>query len=345
VYKRQAVKILDEGVAVEENGHGTARIVSLVNILELQAAQLSQTREEMLRAVERILDELRGLVYHVSEISRETVKLLSSAEEAGSTFLWDMRGKMSSVMTLFRTSLGANRELKEAVHRVVETTREISAFVGDIEDIGLEIELIALNARVKAARTGDYGAALGVLAEAIRDLSDRARQDASAVTNTMSEVRSASEDLGAVETGADGESENRAHAMIKKMETLFKYLEKENDDVLVMLKSVESEGRSLAEGIDTLLSGITVHERVQRVLSGARASLDDIAKALRLRLPPDLGQGSGEDIRGLSSRYTMHQERVVHEKHMKRSSTQNNPPGTVHGGDGEEDLGDNVELF
>ena len=52
-----------------------------------------------------------------------------------------------------------------------ETVGEIATFVGDIEKIGEEIKLIALNAQIKSAYTGDEGAALGVLAEAIQRLS------------------------------------------------------------------------------------------------------------------------------------------------------------------------------
>lgn len=53
-----------------------------------------------------------------------------------------------------------DRELAEIMQKVAQTIGEISGFVTDIEEIGSEIDLIALNSQIKAAHTGVEGAAL-----------------------------------------------------------------------------------------------------------------------------------------------------------------------------------------
>lgn len=74
------------------------------------------------------------------------------------------------------------------MNHVSATIAEMGNFVVDIEDVGAEIKLIALNASIKAARTGEQGRALGVLAMAIQRLSSEAREQTQAVSDALRET-------------------------------------------------------------------------------------------------------------------------------------------------------------
>ncbi|HIJ94804.1 MAG TPA: hypothetical protein HPP94_03490 [Desulfuromonadales bacterium] len=84
--------------------------------------------------------------------------------------------------------------------KVAQTICDIAIFVTDIETIGSEIDLIALNAQIMAAHTGSEGAALCVLAEAIKRLSDEAIHQTDSVASILKKIHSATELLS---VGAD----------------------------------------------------------------------------------------------------------------------------------------------
>ena len=93
--------------------------------------------------------------------------------------------------------------------------------------------------------------------------------------------------------------------------------------------------------IKGLISGITVHERMENELDKAVAALAEIEKEAG-----KVGPATGENhdtayLKELEQRYTMHKERSIH-----HSSVQAHGPAQpfVHHGP-EEGLGENVELF
>ncbi|TVM28184.1 methyl-accepting chemotaxis protein, partial [Oceanidesulfovibrio marinus] len=68
-------------------------------------------------------------------------------------------------------------------------------FLEDIEEVGSEIELISLNASVKAAHTGEKGKALGVLASSIQQLSQQAGGRTESVKDIRGSIGEASNHL------------------------------------------------------------------------------------------------------------------------------------------------------
>jgi len=86
----------------------------------------------------------------------------------------------------------ANRELSAVMNSVGDTLQDMSAYSGDIEGIGAQIRLIALNAIVKASHMGLEGASLAVLAEAVHNLSVETCERTGTVGETLRLVLSAS---------------------------------------------------------------------------------------------------------------------------------------------------------
>ena len=62
----------------------------------------------------------------------------------------------------------------EAMHAIENASREISHFVGVIDEIAFQTNLLALNAGVEAARAGEAGKGFAVVAQEVRELAQRA---------------------------------------------------------------------------------------------------------------------------------------------------------------------------
>ena len=101
----------------------------------------------------------------------ETRRLVNETDASGSSFVSSLERGFS----LIAQSLGEydriNDQLSETIDHAAHTIGAMSAFIDEIEKIGIEIRMIALNACIRAAHVGEHGAALGVLADTIHDLS------------------------------------------------------------------------------------------------------------------------------------------------------------------------------
>jgi methyl-accepting chemotaxis protein len=333
----------DEGAGGPDCITGEVMAVS-----ELQAAQLTHAASELSAAVGNILENLRGIAGMEEAISIEVKEMAGSADETGSSFFEEMEENLTTVADELQRSAGENRSLVVALEGVDAAIEEISLFVNSIETIGEEIELIAINAQIKAARTGEEGAALGVLAEAIQRLSLDARSQTGAITGMLKSITQASGDLckDVDEETASLETEVREIAI--ELGELLGMLRKVNGRFIWLLESIDRSVESLNADIGSATAGITVHQRTEMVLGKV---IDELAGFVSLMRPmvhsaPDSGLSA--NLADLSGRYTMHSERKIHEKVAEAKKGRDLglvtalPPPTVEAAG---DFGENVELF
>jgi methyl-accepting chemotaxis protein len=234
--------------------------------------------------------------------------------------------------------------------RVAVTMQEVTGFVTDIEDIGSEIDLIALNAQIKAAHTGREGAALGVLAEAIKRLSVDAINQTDAVSKTLLQINQSTTHLFQEATEETEQLGARITVMEEELSGILTALGSMNTDLMDLLSGLNSRVDGLTEDIERTTSGIDVHERAERMAYDVMAGLDRIVARAR-QLEPASSEFK-ENLRYMEERYTMQCERHIHEK-LARSrggsggATEKGAlleePETKDTEDSE--FGDNVDLF
>jgi len=299
----------------------------------IQIDQLEHARSELTSSVRKVMDELGRIAHHVSAVTGDTMNLVDAAGESGSSFLSELNRSISAVMTSFRSNREMDGELSTAMDSVSQTIGELSNFVNDIEDIGSEIELIALNARVKAAHAAEDGAALGVLAEAIRNLSESARGQSLTLTGSLKGISDVALELN---RGAD-EGEKPEETMAN-MERLRDSLGASHATLLESLKALRNETGELTGSIDSIVAGITAHARADEILSGVVRGLRELVSSAKTLVFQGEAKEISEYLKDMNSRYTMRQERHIHHQ----SGIQ---PELYVKMDTGESLGDNVELF
>ncbi|MFN3660097.1 MAG: methyl-accepting chemotaxis protein, partial [Brevinematales bacterium] len=103
------------------------------------------------------------------------------------------------------------QNLVEVMQRLNNSAAEINNIVRTIDDIAFQINLLALNANVEAARAGKYGKGFAVVADEVRNL---AVKSANSVKETTTKVQDI---VGAITRGHDVTSEVASH--IEKMYT------------------------------------------------------------------------------------------------------------------------------
>jgi hypothetical protein len=323
----------------QNNGTGDDILIDILrDIGEVQIGQLAYARDEVVSAIRQVIEDLRRIADHVSAISRDAVMLVSAAGESGSSFLAELNESISDVMASFERDRLADRNLSEAMSSVTGTIGELSGFANDIEDIGWEIEIIALNARVKAAAAAGDGAALGVLAEAIKSLSDTARVQTLLIIDALKEIDDVAREFGAGDRG-DGLTRNPEETT-EDLEGVRDALGSSHESLLGLLSDLTQETRQLTGVIETIVDNITAHVRTDEVIGSVVNRMRKLTAESRTAAAGKEVNRSAGYLKDMASRYTMHQERHIHQSNIHSGAF---PP--VLEKDAVEMLGDNVELF
>ena len=284
---------------------------------------------------------LEAIASKVSGISREAAELLGMNGHTGSSFLSELNSGATEVIAFLTDTLKANQALSGAISSVVGTMGELSTFVADIEEVGSEIEMIALNARVKAAHTAREGATLDVIAEAIHDLSERVRGQTMFVSGVLVAIHAASRELDE-ETERTVQESSRIDGMVSDMASLITSFCGINERVTALLRGLSTKTASLVKDIEHLMWAITVDERAEEVLIQVMEGLKTIARQLRAPAPGAPPLRHRGPVKETEERYTMHRERAVHESFYASPSL----PSTTRLPLTQDDaLGDNIELF
>ncbi|HEX9022380.1 MAG TPA: methyl-accepting chemotaxis protein [Geobacteraceae bacterium] len=340
---------LDAAGAGADGGDDWRRaVVDTGSVCELQIAQLDHALGELTGAVTNIMHGLQGVAGEGGTISMAARDMAGAADRAGSSFFAEMDSSLAGVAAVLDKSAAENRSLAVVLEAMAGTVAEIAAFVDGIETIGEEIELIAINAQVKAARTGDEGAALGVLAEAIQKLAVDARGQTGVISGMLRNITDAS---GGLSGEVDRETcalEVEVREMAGGLGELIRMLGRVNADFLGLLGRLDETVASLDAAIGEALSGITVQQRTAAIVGSVTKKLAGAVAMARGMVPPATAGALSAGLAEHAGRYSMQSERRVHDVVIREKGESGDAaefvPASPDGGPAGE-FGDNVELF
>ncbi|MBI2353427.1 MAG: methyl-accepting chemotaxis protein [Deltaproteobacteria bacterium] len=346
--ERLALDLRAGGDAAADMGRQRRLIIEAGDVCELQSAQLRHASSELFAAVCSIGDNLREVARRQARMAEETLAATGIGDSAGHSFVEGMSRGLSTVTAVLANCARADQEMSTTMKKVASTIGEIAGFVTDIEDIGSEIDLIALNSQIKAAHTGREGAALGVLAEAIKRLSVDAVTQTEAVSQTLIRVNEVTEHLFQEVEEDNEQAVFRITLMEEELKEILGTLGSMNMDLVALLSGLNNRVGSLTDAIDRATAGIGVHEQTKRTAEEVMAGLDRIVVHAR-KLEPASTEFK-ENLRHMEERYTMQSERHIHETIARRREggtavkAQVAEQPKMNGG-GESEFGDNVDFF
>ncbi len=313
-----------------------------LEVCSLQTLQLSQSQNEFFSAVENIMGNLGGIARNVREIMREANSVAWASDYEGISFMEEIDSGISSVLTALDQDISEQTRLTSTIRSVSDMVSEMSYFVKEIEDLGLNLQLIALNARIKAAHIGSEGAALDTISGSIYELSKNSRSDTLALSNTLAEVGKAAQSFGQDLEAIQEDQQGQVEKLMNSLQSIIASLHEVNTRVIAAVTDMNTQGDSLARDITAMIREITVHREMNEALADARERIRQVMDGVASAFPDHDRSAAGTYLETLDGRYTMESERDIHFKHMERKTERIHvSPGRPAGGD----LGDNVELF
>lgn len=214
---------------------------------------------------EGFTDELVAEAAHqLAGIGRSAASIAGSAEDLGllnaqaSQVFGDVRSSLSNMITgsrqiadraregvnkaalthnTVRTALDRASSLAESVSRVESAIAEISSTLRQVSDasqtinkIAFQTRIVAFNASVEAVRAGDAGRGFGVVADAVKDLSEMVGKSSREIANVIDElterVRSLENQIDQSREGSmAGDPRSLVRAAVESFESNFSEVE------------------------------------------------------------------------------------------------------------------------
>jgi Methyl-accepting chemotaxis protein len=322
---------------------------TLHDVCELQSYQFSSSINEFVEAVDNIILHLKDVEHNVTDIFSDTLCLLAEDDSSGDNSRKDnslsaVKTELSAILSSLHKNEEISEELSKSIKSVVEIVEDLAKYVLEIEEIGTEIEIIALNARIKAAHTGLNGLALGVLAEEIQKLSIDAKAQTISVTGILQDIGKISKTLKmSIDESAQKEDSNSVSDINEKIIGLINTIIDLEKDTKVTIDGIRTKVTNLKDDINKTADNIKIHHQNKQIADGINALLMAIISVLKKNINPAVNKKSNVD--NLLAKYTMDSERQIHERFSKKEklAIENNDDESEKKQD--DFFGDNVDLF
>ena len=345
----EALEKFEHDINMDANPGNVIRlVVESGDVCELQSAMMGFASSELYNSVAATMDSLNHLSQNQKMMTEQTSMVMSSGSGSGNSFIENISAGMSSVMGVLDKCVQAELELSETMTQILSTIGDVSGFVTDIEEIGSEIDLIALNSQIMAAHTGAEGAALGVLAEAIKRLSLEAFTQTEVVAGTLSQINGIT---GHILEDIDKKQSEEDAKVVSKMTSDFKEVIRDlnlmNSESSELLSSLYKNVNNLTQDIEQTAGSITAHEKSRTMSEKVLSELNRIVEQSR-RLEPASPEFL-KNLKHMEDRYTMNSERQIHEavarRHNKHASITPVKSAKKAAPKEDSEFGDNIDLF
>ena len=272
-YKERAVETiaekdltLDVKPASEKDSLGYS-LVSMVQSLNEMLAQVNMAVDQVASGSDQVSQASQNLSQGATEQASSLEEISSSITEVNGQSkqnadnATEANGLAKKATEDAESGNEQMKELVDAMGRINASSDEINKVVKVIDDIAFQINLLALNANVEAARAGKYGKGFAVVAEEVRNLAVRA---AEAVKETTSMV---DDSISNINTGND---------LVKKTAEQLEGIVTGASKVAEFLEEIASASKEQAQAIDQITEGL---DQIDQVTQSNTASAEESASA------------------------------------------------------------------
>ena len=120
-------------------------------------------------------------------ISMENESFTKSASEKLLESIGHVREEMEGMTRDSDDIKASSEKITHSTERIVEHVNEISGFAKDIQKISSKTNMLALNASIEAARSGEVGKGFAVVAEEMRNLANDTKTSSEKILDILNQ--------------------------------------------------------------------------------------------------------------------------------------------------------------
>jgi methyl-accepting chemotaxis protein len=285
-------------------------------VLDALSAQVRDTSRHIEESVSRVCTSFASIARRTKENAAHAVR---SADRGGGT---DGDPLVTARATI-AAMLGRMDQVRRAADESVETLRRlegiatrvdrIQASLEQVDGVAHALRILALNAKIEAARAGDQGNAFGVVASETGVLANTIRQTSRSVHEMVDELWQEMKDstvrmrAGLIQDRGTADVGRAADLSREEGTRALDALTRAHTDMQGRVAEAATNSERLAGDIEEAMTALQFQDAVSQQLDHVAAALGEARAAL------DAGDGSRADdlIERLRTRSTMRSERQI----------------------------------
>ncbi len=163
-----------------------------------EIAQFADTLKNATETTSTSLQQLSSSVGEVEENARQSQELSAQATDDAERGMRSVQETVHGMKQIQDSFVG----LEQVISRLDEQSQNIGDVLGVIEGVVEQTNLLALNAAIISSHAGEHGRAFAVVAEEVKNLSDRTAGSTKEIASLISDVQQ--EIANAVQSVSDG---------------------------------------------------------------------------------------------------------------------------------------------
>ncbi len=207
---KNAAAVVEMQSSIEEVSAGITELVEAVTkttelskVATTSSAQVAKSAEQLTASATQnsaAMLEMDATIQQVNQFAKESEQIAGSAVKGARTGRAAVQATVDSLQSI-ETAVAAGNA---AVGALGQRGQQIGSIVSVIKEIADQTGLLALNASILAAQAGEHGRGFSVVAEEIRELSERTTGSTREIADLIHAIREAVEEAqGRMEVGAE----------------------------------------------------------------------------------------------------------------------------------------------
>jgi methyl-accepting chemotaxis protein len=274
----QSIKSLNQGDTHEPEAHYMSLENKIIDSGNAIPGSLDLSRNKLVKAVDLIRQKLEEISLDVSSLTKKIHAIAGDTYEMEHSIISKIE---DGLQTLIKTSEGIC-DVSNAIGLTSDSFREITAVLANIESIGKELEILSINANIKASQLGREGGGLEVIADAIQGVAYEAITLMKKTSVILASMISSTEDLSK-SISSDIEAKKAGiNQMAGDLSTLIYSLKKTNSDTHSLLNQMDKDGQVLYHDVENAVKTLTVHNKIDDAVSRIISRFSQSIKKMRL---------------------------------------------------------------
>lgn len=302
--KRQELEAERAGREREKAEADKSQIETLRNMADKVEHAARRSVAVVAEKMDSVTDMVGSLAQSAAGLSDNCEGVAAAADEALATMRQTshstaaLTGAIQSVVTKAANAQDANTRAVQAsqaagsrIRSLADTITQIEGFTQTINDIARNTSLLALNAGVEAARSGEHGRGFAVIAQEVKALSEQTSQATGKINELIRAVQAAKD--GALDAVGDiGQAIERANTMAVEIGSALREQAKAVDDIAHNVAETERAASDVAVRIQSVASETQAAGEQSRQADAICASVAEQVLALQRELIASLRTSS-----------------------------------------------------
>lgn len=317
------------------------------SICQLQHDQLALAGQEFLEAADNLTENLQGMALNVEMMSSDTRTLLKATDACSVNRFSSVLKVLQSIAESLQLTQKNHQEAGSMLTEVNLGVQRVASLVEEVEFVGEEMQLLAMNAAISAAHARQQGAGLDIIAQNIHLVAEEATLHALQLAEECGMVTAQArqlEDFAKASQTGSGEIDLLLQDARQHMTTL----EDGTRHLQETAGKIDCDAANLCEDVAIVVTRVDLKTPFQEKLTPALKSLAALGEHSHEACSASENSNLEQLFDELELCYTMASERHIHDRFMEKQNSSGSaessgkddwPVNLDHG------LGDNVDLF